>query len=251
MKRRIEEEQDAIVPNKHHIAFAPLTPLVAETTVPQMKRTNEGNMDAIDFAPLKRRRCLDDAQTSELDPIFVRIVGWLRDQQSRGSMPKSLSKLSRAIAPMCRAMVQVDSTVVFYHLVFNRVILIEDNGDGSVTYAANPEPVRCSFVGIVPADAPAVPFSDDFVLALERSTAWVLSNRGLRYFKNPEGILSSLRQICKMKKEINPEHVVEMLLRRGFISRTGVADEIIYGLAQHPLLPSPSPTHYAATYSEL
>lgn len=178
MKRRIEEEQ--IVPSNNkfqNLGIAPLhlhTHMVAEEAVPQVfKRTNEG-LDDIDFAPLKRRKCLDATQQGELDPIFCRIVGWLREQHARGALPKTISKLARAIAPMCRAVVQVDCTVVFYHLVFNRIVLIEENMDGTVTYAANPEPVRGSFVGYVPSDAPNVPFSDDFVLALERSTAWVL-----------------------------------------------------------------------------
>lgn len=174
MKRRMEdmEDEDAIVPRKLH--SPEVTPMESSEGVPQIsKRSNEG-MDDIDFSPLKRRRCLDATQQSELDPIFLRIVNWVRDQHMRGSLPKTISKLARAIAPMCRAMVQVDCTVVFYHLVFNNVIVIEDNGDGTVTYQANPGPVRGSFVGVVPEDAPAIPFSDDFIKALERSTAWVL-----------------------------------------------------------------------------
>lgn len=175
MKRRMEEEQ--IVPNKFQ--FLGIEPSNMEVggveAVPQViaKRTNEG-LDDIDFSPLKRRKCLDATQQGELDPIFCRIVTWLRDQHARGSLPKTASKLSRAIAPMCRAVVQVDNTVVFYHLVFNRIVLVEQNMDGSMTYSANPEPVRGSFVGYVPDDSPNVPFSDDFVMALERSTAWVL-----------------------------------------------------------------------------
>lgn len=175
VKRRIEEEEDAIVPRKQaHFLEVTQTMDTSDLGVPQIvKRSNEG-MDEIDFAPLKRRRCMDAAQETELDPIFFRIVSWVREQHSRGSLPKTATKLSRAIAPMCRAMVQVDSTVVFYHLVFNNIIVIEDNGDGTVTYQANPGPVRGSFVGIVPEDSPSVPFSDDFIRALERSTAWIL-----------------------------------------------------------------------------
>eukprot|EP00026_Physarum_polycephalum_P004268 Phypoly_transcript_04285.p1 GENE.Phypoly_transcript_04285~~Phypoly_transcript_04285.p1 ORF type:complete len:257 (+),score=22.49 Phypoly_transcript_04285:93-773(+) len=215
--------------------------------VPQVppKRTNEG-LDDIDFSPLKRRKCLDATQQSELDPIFTRIVGWLREQHTRGALPKTITKLSRAIAPMCRAVVQVDCTVVFYHLVFNRIVLIEQNMDGSVTYSANPEPVRGSFVGYVPDDAPNVPFSDDFIMALERSTAWVLSNRGLGYFKGPEGMLTALRQICKMKREVSPDHVVELLVRRGLIRVEGTED-ILYGLEHTPF---PATHHYAASFLE-
>ena len=174
MKRRMEEEQ--IVPSKfqHFEGIEQLHMEVTHEAVPQVvKRTNEG-LDDIDFSPLKRRRCLDATQQSELDPILCRIVSWLHEQQVRGALPKTPTKLARAIAPMCRAVVQVDCTVVFYHLVFNRIVLIEENMDGSVTYMANPEPVRGSFVGYVPSDSPNVPFSDDFILALERSTAWVL-----------------------------------------------------------------------------
>jgi len=242
MKRRIEEEtQEQIVPSK--LQFLGMEVTSNEDPVPQqVKRTNEG-LDDIDFSPLKRRKCLDATQESELDPIFTRIVCWLREQYQRGALPKTLTKLARAIAPMCRAIIQVDCTVVFYHLVFNRIILIEDNMDGTVTYAANPEPVRGSFVGYVPDDSPNVPFSDDFVIALERSTAWVLSNRGLRYFKGPEGILSGLRQLCRTKREINPDHVIELLQRRGFILRTGLED-IVYGMA-HTLALSAS--HYPAS----
>jgi hypothetical protein len=174
VKRRMEEEQ--IVPSKfQHLGIEPRHMEVTHhEVVPHVpKRTNDG-LDDIDFSPLKRRKCLDATQQNELDPIFYRIVGWLREQHTREALPKTVTKLSRAIAPMCRAVVQVDCTIVFYHLVFNRIILIEENADGSVTYSANPEPVRGSFVGYVPDDAPNVPFSDDFIMALERSTAWVL-----------------------------------------------------------------------------
>jgi len=225
-----------------------MVPLEQPSAVPEAtaKRASGCLEDEIDFSPLKRRRCLDSAQQSELDPIFHRIISWL-GQQNRTSLPKTFSKLSRAIAPMCRALVQVDCTVVFYHLVFNRIILIVENGDGSVTYCANPEPVRGSFVGFVPNDSPSVPFSEEFVKALEKSTAWVLSNRGLRNFKSPEGILASLRQICKFKREISPDHVIELLRRRGFIYYGSSAEEVVYGLTQ-PITPSTPTPHYSPSY---
>jgi len=259
MKHRLDDEsiamedEDAVPKRMRHLAET-LVPLADEpATVPQQhgKRSHSCLDDDIDFSPLKRRRNLDPSQQNDLDPIYRRIVSWLNDQHARGSLPKTFSKLSRAITPMCRALVQVDCTVVFYHLIFNRIILLVENGDGSVTYCANPEPIRGSFVGFVPNDSPSVPFSDDFVRALERATSWVLSNRGLRYFKNPEGILSSLRQICKFKKEIGPDHMLEMLLRRGFICRGSGPDDIVYGLSNNIVLPPSPPTHYSPSYSEI
>lgn len=217
--------------------------------VPETHKRGSRCLDAIDFSPLKRRRCLDSSQQTELDPIYHRILSWMTEQQARGSLPKTFTKLSRATIPMCHALVQIDATVVFYHLIFNRIIIPMENPDGSVTYAANPEPVRGSFQGFVPDDSPELPFSEDFVRALERSTAWVLSNRGLHYFKGPESILSSLRQLCKFKREINPEHVVQLLRMRGFIYPGSGADEVCYDLTYVNSLPNSAPSHYSPSYT--
>lgn len=285
------------------------------------KRGNEG-LDDIDFSPMKRRKCMDASHT-ELDPIYHRILTWLVDQQAKSSLPKTLSRLTRAITPMCRVVVQVDATVVFYHLLFNHIITVTEHSDGTVTYGANPEPVRRSFVGFVPEDAPSLPFAEEFVKALEKASAWVLrylfpslsyvhssffssfssffsfffllslssfpsswhelmlisySNRGLRYFKTPEGILSSIRQLCHVKREVNPEHVLHMLRLRGFISLPpplpsspcfpsisslsfssslpltsskiySSTDEVAYDLSRVGSIPLSSPSHYSPSIS--
>jgi hypothetical protein len=53
-----------------------------------------------------------------------------------------------------------------------------------------------------------------------------------------------------MKREINPEHVVEMLQRRGYILFPEGSDDILYGL-DRPLPSATSFTHYPASLENL
>lgn len=202
--------------------------------------------DEIDFSSLKRHRVLDSEQLSEFDPLLVRISEWLNEQNKRGSLPKTFTKLVRAVSSMCKMRVQVDPTVVFYHLLFNKVIVIEQV-NGSVMYRANPEPVSGAFIGIVPEDSSTMPFSDDFIRALKRTTNWVLTNRGLHHFKDEDGLLKGMAQLCTFSRELSPYQVVELLKRKGYVCAGHQEDEVCYSLPILSLLPPP--VHYAPIIS--
>jgi len=204
--------------------------------------------DAIDFSTLKRHRTLDSEQLSEFDPLLIRISEWLNEQSKRGSLPKTFTKLTRAISSMCKMRVQVDPTVVFYHLLFNKIIVIEQV-NGAIMYKANPEPVNGTFIGIVPEDSSTMPFSDDFIKALKRATNWVLTNRGLHNFKGEDGLLKGMAQICAFNRELSSHQVVELLKRKGYICSGLQDDEVCYSLPI-PCRPLP-PVHYPPQFIRL
>jgi len=208
--------------------------------------------DNIDFSSLKRHRVFDPEQISDMDPILIRIGGWLREQEERQALPKTFTKLVRSISSMCRIKVQVDPTVVFYHLLFNNVIVIEKlDEQGGFVYKANPETLNGEFIGIVPdmgEDTSVFPFSEDFIKALKRTTNWVLSNRGLHTFKTNEGLLKNMAQLCTFKKELSPSQVVEGLKRKGYIYSGENADEVYYSLPQKSSSGAVPKVHYPAEY---
>jgi len=213
---------------------------------PSLKRSAL-EIDNIDFSSLKRMRVLDDHQAMELEPIFYRVSAWLQEQGERNSLPKTYSKLIRTISPMCKMIVQVDPSIVFYHLLFNKIIIIEQLSGGKVVYHANPEPLNKAFIGIVPQESPSIPFSEDFIHALERSTSWILNNRGLHQFKSVESLLKAMEQICRFKRELSPLSVVEVLKRKGYLSNGYLPDEVYYSLP-HVIVP-PAAGHYPPSYS--
>jgi len=209
---------------------------------PSLKRPLE--IDTIDFTSLKRMR-VESPQVADIEPIIQRVTLWLLEQRERNNLPKTFCKLMRCISPMCRLLVQVDPSVVFYHLLFNKIILVEQPEAGKVLYLANPEPLSHSFIGIVPDGSPPIPFSEDFIHALERATAWILNNRGLHYYKSIESLLASMDQVCRFKRELSPTALVDLLKRKGYLS-TGYADEVCYTLP-HEISP-PAALHYPPSY---
>jgi hypothetical protein len=214
--------------------------------LPSLKRSS---MDCIDFSNLKRMRILDDQQAAQLEPLLYRLVIWLIEQSDRNNLPKTYTKLMKTISPMCKTIIQVDPSVVFYHLLFNKVIIIEQLEEGRAIYQANPEPLHHSFIGIVPSDSPSsIPFSEDFIRALERSVGWILNNRGLHQFKTVDSLLKSMEQLCRFKREVNPVALVEMMRRKGYISNGTSMDEVCYSLPREVAFPSVE--HYPPSYSQ-
>lgn len=192
----------------------------------------------------KRVRLLSGADEEELRAAEERVLVWLNEQQTyRAScMPKTLPALIRACASRCKFTVYADPRVVFYHLLFNKVLVVVS--DAEDLYAANPEcdlqaTAKC-FVGFIPAEetnetsecsaTDKACFSEDFMACFWKAAYWLKETRNTKPV-SMESLMPSLAQVCMVKRDVRPELVVEQLKRKGFVIMAENSPEtIIYAL---------------------
>ena len=159
---------------------------------------------------IKRARILHPSQEQDLEHIVHRIEQWLL--RNRSALPRRHEALLNAIKPMCKASFHVDSKIIFFHLLFNNVIFLDESGgvqrneDFSPTYKLQ---------GLLPIDSALHKFSDDFYHVLSKSVSWVSSNAQLPHRLG--SFLRSLKQLCSIKREVPPTLVLQSLMKRGVI----------------------------------
>eukprot|EP01124_Arcella_intermedia_P022194 TRINITY_DN325_c0_g4_i1.p1 TRINITY_DN325_c0_g4~~TRINITY_DN325_c0_g4_i1.p1 ORF type:complete len:222 (+),score=35.29 TRINITY_DN325_c0_g4_i1:203-868(+) len=172
-----------------------------------------------DEADPKKRRLTGADEEDNSEGVINKCLTFLINL-SPPSRPKTPEKLFRTLQKLCTFTYLVDPNIVFFHLILNQLILpLEADGTNCITVNPNPPPRPPNqLVVAIPTNSTSNRVSNDFREALLKAVAWVRTNRGLqgKTIAN-EHFLKSLEQVCMLKKQANPEVVVQHLLKRGMV----------------------------------
>jgi hypothetical protein len=183
---------------------------------------------------------------NDLRFVTHRVVSKLVAVQQQGAgLPATIASFLRAIEPMCNVTSKVDAQVVFYHLLLNNVITI--NNDGSMT--SNISNLNTNFVGFVPSDTmvPNASFCNGFATALQRAANLVRTTMHLPH--TAEAIIDMLAPVCCIRREVEPSTVLEALEAFHLVCTRGQA--IMYALPDAATMPNePAIMHFASAVSQ-
>jgi len=137
---------------------------------------------------------------------------------------------------MCRVTVKPDIKIIFYHLIFNRVITLDNQNQIVGNPAFDPAQKMIGYIPESECDqSSGIPnlFSLDFTKALQKAVHWVRVNRALP--RQGEAFLRCLEQVCTFKREASLDSVLEALARKEYIRCNSVDGELVYSLpSRHP-----------------
>eukprot|EP01130_Rhizamoeba_saxonica_P002728 TRINITY_DN12490_c0_g1_i1.p1 TRINITY_DN12490_c0_g1~~TRINITY_DN12490_c0_g1_i1.p1 ORF type:complete len:215 (+),score=7.34 TRINITY_DN12490_c0_g1_i1:29-673(+) len=162
----------------------------------------------------KRQKRLSKDQILDLDIILDRIL--LQMINDREKLPTEYTTFLTTVSQLCRVGVRVDVTVVFYHLLFNKVILLLDENQICVNSKFD---TNKPLVGFVPAGTSEMIFSCDFHNTLMRCVDWV--GRCCSFPVDVDRFLQELAKQCVFVREVSSSEAVNLLIDRGYIVVSG------------------------------
>lgn len=174
----------------------------------------------------KRKRVLSDPDMRQLSSVTERVIRWLTENPKQ--RPRTTTALLNVLGELSTYTVQVDETIVFFHLVMNQVLELTVDG----RYRANPniDPERLTldslsgFVTISEASSdqrsPLVlcNFSEEFSAALLKVCQWVCTTPSRDLPRTQAALMKTLRQLCYMRRSVPPSQVLHVLLNNGFLA---------------------------------
>eukprot|EP00011_Vannellida_sp_DIVA3-517-6-12_P006169 CAMPEP_0114628168 /NCGR_PEP_ID=MMETSP0168-20121206/12675_1 /TAXON_ID=95228 ORGANISM="Vannella sp., Strain DIVA3 517/6/12" /NCGR_SAMPLE_ID=MMETSP0168 /ASSEMBLY_ACC=CAM_ASM_000044 /LENGTH=242 /DNA_ID=CAMNT_0001839529 /DNA_START=1 /DNA_END=725 /DNA_ORIENTATION=+ len=189
---------------------------------------------------LKRKRVLSQQEVDQLGCVTERVLRWMTENPAH--LPKSTTALLNVLRELCQYSVQVDETVVFFHLVMNQVLQMGVDGRYKGNPAINIDTLGIdSLTGFVTiadyagGNSPMAVsnFSEEFSAALLKCCRWVCTTKALP--RTQEGMMRSLRQLCHTRRSVAPATVLRVLLNNHFIDvSTSPGQSIEYNLPQLP-----------------
>ncbi|KAH3761198.1 hypothetical protein Pelo_6971 [Pelomyxa schiedti] len=157
-------QSNALLQQVPSIPIAPPPPPMATPTRPALSLKGSPNkqISPSRCSVSKKSRLRDGSQDQEFRSIVNHVIVWMHDRVGvrgavtvvgGGPLPRTAAKLANSLATMSRAAVYADPRVIFYHLLFNKVILI----DGEDRFVPNPDCTVSpqTFIGFVPAEEAA------------------------------------------------------------------------------------------------
>merc|ERR1711879_9198 len=167
---------------------------------------------ASEVSGTKRRRTRSDVEDSLLISCSERVVRWLIEKGRCHPLPRTRAALENSVKDMCRARYQVDTNVIYIHLLLNDVVRRNERGEVQV----NLDNTSMELRGFVPSGMDGVErFSREFSRALTRAVQWVRSNRSLP--STERGLLKSLEQLCSIQVNVKPSDIVTVLQNHEYI----------------------------------
>jgi len=164
----------------------------------------------------------DDLQQEHIEAVLQRLLCWMHENRER--LPQTIDQLLTLVELFSNQVVQVDPIIVFYHLLFNQVVEMDNNKRVS----ANPkiQSENClNFIGIVPEEC-TQPLSKDFLATLLSAAAWVKSNLDLSL--PAESLMNYLDQMCKFQQKVEAPCLLSELQQRNYIFFDHYTNAIFY-----------------------
>jgi len=187
-------------------------------------RTPNG-MEVVDTANIK-----DDLRHEHVEAVLQRLLSWMYENRER--LPQTIDQLLTLVELFSNQMVQVDPSIIFYHLLFNQVVEMDDDKRVS----ANPkiQSTNClNFIGIVPEDCKQ-PLSKDFLKTLLSAAAWVKSNLDLCI--PADALMNCLDQLCKFQQKVEAPFLLSELQQRNYVFFDRYTNAIFYRFPDLELL---------------
>lgn len=149
---------------------------------------------------------------NEFVSVFERVLRWMVNNKAQ--LPTKYGRLKRSIKNLCVCVVQVDSNVVFFHLMMNQLVIV--GSDNKCSFDRSFSEGRSISAFALGSGPPPLIFSEDFLHALKRSAEWIISTPELP--QDQTALIRSLEQLCRFKREIPPGDIIGELFARGFLS---------------------------------
>eukprot|EP00008_Paramoeba_atlantica_P000774 CAMPEP_0201504492 /NCGR_PEP_ID=MMETSP0151_2-20130828/85236_1 /ASSEMBLY_ACC=CAM_ASM_000257 /TAXON_ID=200890 /ORGANISM="Paramoeba atlantica, Strain 621/1 / CCAP 1560/9" /LENGTH=242 /DNA_ID=CAMNT_0047898237 /DNA_START=99 /DNA_END=827 /DNA_ORIENTATION=+ len=189
---------------------------------------------------MKRRRDATQEESQVVDSVVQRIVRWLSNHHQ--NLPQDLESLQKVIQLHGDSTIHVSEEIVFYHLLFNGAVEMQQllSGEKVVKGRPDPKPFH-QFIAVYLPDEEvkeeeerdkdleeeegerkiekeAAYLSDDFIFALERARNHVAESLWMHAHFFPLHIfLESLKQVCLFQRGLPSLLVIESLVKRGFV----------------------------------
>jgi len=143
----------------------------------------------------------DEQQEIDLDIVVEHVLTWLSSlEANQHHLPVTEEEFTMLLAQskMYKLVVRVDVKVVFYHLLFNHVILIDSNH----LIRKNPffQP-NSPLLGFVPIDSTKEQFSYDFTKALNDAITWIQTTNDDGMAFDPAQFYMALDPFCTFTRE--------------------------------------------------
>jgi len=162
------------------------------------------------------KRQLSNTPSPDTDIIIYHILEFFLYalESTTHQLPATQEELAYCLtqAQLYKVSLRVDPTVIFYHLLFNRVILI----DTDYVISRNPTyDTTLPLLGFVPIDSDKEQFSTNFTRALNNTINWIIS--GARVPAELEAFYMALEKFCVFNCEANLCVILANLLQKQYI----------------------------------
>jgi hypothetical protein len=159
--------------------------------------------------------------TDDLEILCDNILNFLRTHYLQ--LPQSLAlpltyddfKLLLYSQSLYKCTIRVDIKVLFYHLLFNRVIILDT--DLNIRKNLSYDPVA-PLLGFVPVDCNLDHFSKNFTRALNATINWIVGWRDSSC-QSSEEFYMGIERFCMFTREASLERIVGYLEEREYVRR--------------------------------
>lgn len=181
------------------------------------------------LSPSNKRQCLptDAELTLAIADRCLSIL--IQNQTISKQLPTNLNDFFQFVHFICSCEIQIDPTVVFYHLILNCVISIQDDFV-QINHQSPNDLILHAYVASDQEEEEQKKVSPEFQKALIVATNWVgsLSNQIQKF----EEFFQKLKQICQIQRNINSQLVVSQLISRRLFQIT-FDSTLIWSLPTH------------------
>jgi len=177
----------------------------------------------------KKKKIWNQRESLDVEPILAKVLRWLNSVNT-SQLPKSINELEQNITSICHVKIRIDTTVLFYHLLLNNVLVF----DGNNKFLPNPHYNinSRSFVGFVLDDTAANHsiFSPEFCESFYAAAKWIMKYQtSLTY----EELWVGLESLSKYEFKVSSASVIELLVQKGYVELQPPL-QVNYYLPQHP-----------------
>ena len=159
----------------------------------------------------KRKRILSEDQISQLDGVVQEIIWWISEHQN--NLPKTRTELSDIFTIFCEDFVQVDPRIIYYHLLLNGILSIND--DGNLCTNINNFPANLQAFVLGDSKLPQL-FSSEFCSVLQNAVLWVKQRPNLMCTENQ--FMAELTKICTFKRSVPIRAVFDTMLYHNLLT---------------------------------
>ena len=178
----------------------------------------------------KRKRLLSEDQVSQLDGVVQEIIWWISEHQN--NLPKTRTELSEIFSIFCEDFVQVDPKIIYYHLLLNGILTVNDAGDLCTNVNNSPTYLQAFVLG--DSKLPQL-FSSEFCSVLQNAVLWV-KQRPNMICDEPQ-FMAELTKICTFKRSVPIRAVFDTMLYHDLLS---FDDHDVH----YSFIPQPELLHY-------
>jgi len=257
MKRRRDYENEVSEPITSSLFFSKetsssMSPSESSQTTENlidMEQEDNGKMGKLTFWDssnhlnfcIKRQKSnLTHQQFLDLSIIMEQVIIWLAQRYISESLPQTKQNLMDHLSKFQIIYGYIDVKIVYYHLIFNSVILLDENNE--IAYNHNYDRNK-PLMGFVPIHVKSNDdddgdecgeslFSMDFSDVLKNSIEWLSLHANEILPNRAEEFLEFLKGFCVVKREADIPNILNGLIKKDYIQFREEGGEMSYSLPE-------------------